>query len=206
MSLTPPPPPDNSSEAELQLIDCLLAVDQSTANYPWNPAELATADYYLETDRHFSLDSWSEAELTHSSQAFFAKIQSCWDNSPSPEVALNPLAALMAKFGARVPQQWLAQIAANVSRLVPEQLEPIDHLVRSVQDLLPTWAAEDLLVIARPYAYAMRGDTGVEQLDNIVRPLDWDQLSELERAKLTMTIAQVAINHNTVQLDNLANK
>ncbi len=196
MPLNPQSPPDNSSEVELQLIDRLLVTDESIANYPWNPAEPATADYYAETDCHFSLDSWSEAEITYSSQAFFAKIQSCWANSPSPELELSPLAALIAKFGARVPQQWLAQISANVVRLVPEQLEPIDQLVQSVQDLLPNWMAEDLLVIARPYAYTMRGDTGVEQLDNIVRPLEWDQLSELERAKLTMAIAQVAILEN----------
>jgi hypothetical protein len=206
MSSSNQSPSDKLAEAQLQLIDCLLAVDESAANYPWNPAEPAAAEYYLETDRHFSLDSWSDTEIAHSSQAFFAKIQSCWANSPSPELELSPLAALMAKFGARVPQQWLAQIAANVSRLVPEQLEPIDHLVQSVQDLLPNWMAEDLLVIARPYAYAMRGDTGVEHLSNIVRPLDWDQLSELERAKLTIAIAQVAINGTTVQLDDSTNK
>jgi hypothetical protein len=197
MSQSNQSPPDKSSEVQAQLVDLLLATDPASAGvYPWHPAESATADYYAETDRHFSLDSWSDAELTHSSQAFFAKIQSCWDNSPRPELELSPLAALMAKFGTRVPQQWLAQIATNVSRLVPEQLEPIEHLVQSVQDLLPNWAAEDLLVIARPYAYAMRGDTGVEQIDNLVRPLDWDQLSELERAKLTMAIAQVAISGN----------
>jgi hypothetical protein len=197
MSQSNQSPPDKSSEVQAQLVDLLLATDPVSAGiYPWNPAEPATADYYAETDRHFSLDSWSETELTNSSQAFFAKIQSCWANSPSPELELSPLATLMAKFGARVPQQWLAQIATNVSRLVPEQLEPIEHLVQSVQDLLPNWAAEDLLVIARPYAYAMRGDTGVEQIDNLVRPLDWDQLSELERAKLTMAIAQVAISEN----------
>jgi hypothetical protein len=197
MSQSNQSPPDKSSEVQAQLVDLLLATDPASAGiYPWHPAEPATTDYYAETDRHFSLDSWSDAELTHSSQAFFAKIQSCWANSPRLELELSPLAALMAKFGTRVPQQWLAQIATNVSRLVPEQLEPIEHLVQSVQDLLPNWAAEDLLVIARPYAYAMRGDTGVENLDNIVRPLDWDQLSELERAKLTMAIAQVAISGN----------
>ncbi len=193
MSLNPQLPPDDS-EVQAQLIDCLLAA--STTTYPWNPAEPATADYYLETDRHFSLDDWSEAEITQRSRSFFAQIQSCWANSPTPVLELSPLAALMEKFGARVPQQWLAQIAANVSGLATNQLEPIDRLVQSVQDLLPNWAADDLLVIARPYAYAMRGDTGVENIDNIVRPLAWTELSELERAKLTIAIAQAAINES----------
>jgi hypothetical protein len=191
MSLNPQLPLDDS-EVQAQLIDSLLA--SSTSTYPWNPADPATADYYLEADRHFSLDDWSDAEITQRSQSFFAQIQSCWANSPTPVLELSPLAALIEKFGARVPQQWLAQIAANVSGLATNQLEPIDRLVQSVQDLLPNWAAEDLLVIARPYAYAMRGDTGVNNIDNIVRPLAWTELSELERAKLTIAIAQAAIN------------
>jgi hypothetical protein len=193
MSLNPQVPLDES-EVQAQLIDCLLA--SSTANYPWNPAEPATADYYLDTDRHFSLDDWSEAEITQRSRSFFAQIQSCWANSPTPVLELSPLAALIEKFGARVPQQWLAQIADKVGSLATNQLEPIDRLVQSVQDLLPNWAAEDLLVIARPYAYAMRGDTGVNNIDNIVRPLAWTELSELERAKLTIAIAQAAINES----------
>ena len=192
MSLNPQFPLDDS-EAQAELIDCLLA--SSTANYPWNPAAPDTADYYLETDRHFSLDNWSEAEITQKSRSFFAQIQSCWANSPTPVLEISPLAALVEKFGARVPQQWLAQIAANVHDLAANQLEPIDRLVQSVQDLLPNWATEDLLVIARPYAYAMRGDTGVNDIDNIVRPLAWTELSELERAKLTIAIAQAAINY-----------
>ncbi|MCY7366729.1 MAG: hypothetical protein LH474_01070 [Chamaesiphon sp.] len=192
MSQNPQLPLDDS-EVQAQLIDCLLA--SSTITYPWNPAEPATADYYLETDRHFNLDDWSDAEITQRSRSFFAQIQSCWANSPTPVLEISPLAALIEKFGARVPQQWLAQIAANVSDLATNQLEPIDRLVQSVQDLLPNWATEDLLVIARPYAYAMRGDTGVDNIDNIVRPLAWTELSELERAKLTIAIAQAAINH-----------
>ena len=192
MSLNPELPLDDS-EAQAELIDCLLA--SSTTTYPWNPAAPATADYYLETDRHFSLDNWTDAEITEKSRSFFAQIQSCWANLPIPVLEISPLAALIEQFGARVPQQWLAQIAANVHDLATNQLEPIDRLIQSVQDLLPNWATEDLLVIARPYVYAMRGDTGVNDIDNIVRPLAWTELSELERAKLTIAIAQAAINY-----------
>ena len=192
MPLNPQLPLDDS-EAQAELFDCLLA--SSITTYPWNPAAPDTADYYLETDRHFSLDNWSEAEITQRSRSFFAQIQSCWANSSTPVLEISPLAALIEQFGARVPEQWLAQIAANVHDLATNQLEPIDRLVQSVQDLLPNWATEDLLVIARPYAYAMRGDTGVNNIDNIVRPLAWTELSELERAKLTIAIAQAAINY-----------
>ena len=195
MSLKSQSPQDNPSEAEAHLMDCLLA--SSTANYPWNPTDPATADYYTESDRSFSLDDWSEAEIGQRSQSFFASIQSCWVDAPSPDLEMSPLAALTAKFGARVPQPWLAQIAANVSSLAASNLKPVEHLVQSVQDLLSNWPTDDLLVMARPYAYAMRCDPGVDNPDNIVRPLEWTELSKVERAKLTILIAQYAIDINS---------
>jgi hypothetical protein len=191
MSLNSQPAFNHSSEAEAELMDCLLA--SSTANYPWSPADLDTADYYATSDRQFNLDDLSEAEINQRSQFFLTGIHSCWDNAPSSESEVSPLAALTAKFGARVPQQWLSQISTNVSNLVTNNLEPVDRLVQSVQDLLSSWATEDLLVMARPYAYAMRCNPGVDNPDNIVRPLAWSELSEVERAKLTILIAQYAI-------------
>ena len=200
MSIKSQSPLNNSSEveAEAHLMDCLLA--SPTTNYPWNPTDPATADYYTESDSSFSLDDWSDAEIGQRSQSFFASIKSCWENAPSPELEMSPLAVLTAKFGARVPQQWLAQIAANVSSLAASNLEPVEQLVQSVQDLLSNWAKEDLLVMARPYAYAMRCDPGVDNPDNVVRPLDWSELSEVERAKLTILIAQYAIDTNSSEL------
>jgi hypothetical protein len=183
--------PEHQHQSEAELMDGLLAA--STIEYPWNPADPDTADYYAQTDRHFSLDDWSDAEIAQKSQSLYAQIQSVWE-TPALGVTFSPLAALTAKFGARVPQQWLAQIAANVSSLATSQLEPVDRLVGSVQDLLANWATEDLLLLARPYAFAMRCDLGANDPDRIVRPLAWAELSDLERAKLTILIAQEAID------------
>ncbi len=182
----------SNAEAEAELIDCLLAA--TTVKYPWHPADPDTANYYDRSDHQFSLDDWSDAEISQRSQSFFASIQSCWEEAPSAESQMNSLAALTAKFGARVPQQWLAQIAANVSSMATSNLEPVDRLVQSVQDLLSNWAIDDLLVMARPYAYPMRCNPGVDHSDQIVRPLDWAELSEIERAKLIVFIAQYAID------------
>jgi hypothetical protein len=182
---------DRNDLSEAELMDCLLAA--STAEYPWNPADPETGEYYAKSDLQFSLDDWSDDEIVQKSQSFFTSIQSCWD-APTLNAGVSPLAELTAKFGERVPQQWLVQIAAHVSILATSSLEPVDRLVRSVEDLLSNWASDDLLVMARPYAYAMRCNPGVDNPDNIVRPLDWEQLSELERAKLTILIAQCAID------------
>jgi hypothetical protein len=183
-----------SSEAEADLMNCLLA--SSTIDYPWNPTDPESADYYAVSDRNFNLDEWSDAELGQRSQSFFSQVQTCWENSPSPELQLNPLEALTAKFGSRVPQQWLATIAANVSTLASSNLEPVEQLVQSVRELLSNWATDDLLVMARPYAYAMRCNPGVDEPDNIVRSVEWTELSEIERAKLTILIAQYAIDNS----------
>ncbi len=183
-----------SSEAEADLMNGLLA--SSTIDYPWNPTDPEAADYYAESDRNFNLDEWSEAELGQRSQSFFSQVQGCWKNSPSAEPELNPLEALTAKFGSRVPQQWLATIATNVSALASSNLEPVEQLVQSVRELLSNWATDDLLVMARPYAYAMRCNPGVDEPNNIVRAVEWKELSEIERAKLTILIAQYAIDNS----------
>jgi hypothetical protein len=192
MSLDRQPELINRSQAEAELIDCLLT--SPTLDYPWDPTEPATADYYTESDRYFSLDDWSDTEIEQKSQSFFTQIQACWLDTSSPEREFNPAQLLTDKFGHRVPHQWLAAIATKVSSLANSQLEPVEQLVQSVQDLLTNWAADDLLVMARPYAYAMRCDPGVNDPDRIVRPLEWTELTELERAKLTILIAQYAID------------
>jgi hypothetical protein len=192
MSFNSQSEPDYISQAEAELMDCLLA--SSTANYPWNPADPEAESYYTQTDANFSLDDWSDEEIGQKSQSFFASIHSCWADAPSSEPAVSPLASLTAKFGTRVPQQWLSQIAAKVSTLAASNLEPVEQLVQSVQDLLSNWATDDLLVMARPYAYAMRCNPGVDNPENIVRSLDWTELSEVERAKFTILIAQYAID------------
>lgn len=182
----------HQSKSEAELIDCLLAAP--TLDYPWDTTVLETADYYVDTDSYFSLDNWSDQEIAETSVGFFAQIQSCWANSPAPELELDPLVSLTDKFGTRVPQEWLKAIATQVKNLASQKLEPIDRLVHSVKDLLLDWAADDLLVMARPYAYAMRCDPGVNDPTRIVRDLAWTELSELERAKLTILIAQYAID------------
>jgi hypothetical protein len=183
--------PERQHQSEAELMAGLLA--GKTIEYPWNPADPDTADYYAHTDSHFSLDDWPDAEIAQRSQSLSARLQSVWETTALDATA-SPLVALTARFGSRVPHSWLAQIAANVSRMATSQLEPVDRLVGSVRDLLTNWATDDLLVMARPYAYAMRCDPGVDNPDNIVRPLDWAELSELERAKLTILIAQYAID------------
>jgi hypothetical protein len=49
------------SDIETDLMNCLLTAP--TIEYPWNPADPDTADYYVRSDRHFCLKDLSDAEL-----------------------------------------------------------------------------------------------------------------------------------------------
>jgi hypothetical protein len=192
--------PATAAEFAAELMESLL--DESTAtNYPWNPAAPEAEEYYAALDEQFSLDDWSDEELTNRSDRFFSALSNCWDDAPTEEVATTAPASLTdrlsQKFADRLPQQWLAGIAAKVSQVATAQLEVEEKLVQSVQDLLSNWSVDDLSLFARPYAYAMRCDSGIEDPANVARDLPWDELNETEKAKLTILVAQYAIELQT---------
>ncbi|MCY7276196.1 MAG: hypothetical protein LH702_21280, partial [Phormidesmis sp. CAN_BIN44] len=102
---------------------------------------------------------------------------------------------LAQKF-ASVPQTLLAAIARQAQKVVETSNSLADQLVQCVQDVLPTWADDDLQVLARPLAYAMRSD-GADVVDatvNSVRPIAWNDLSETEQARMSLAIARYAID------------
>jgi hypothetical protein len=78
----------------------------------------------------------------------------------------------------------------------------MEQLVACVRDALPSLAEEDLQVLARPMAYAMRDEASnvTESVLAATRALDWAALSEIEQARLGLTIAYEALS----QLDDRA--
>jgi len=80
----------------------------------------------------------------------------------------------------------------NTSRLIGDQL-----LVECVQTVLPNCETETLLVLARPYAYAMRGlePQNAESTISDINNREWTVLSEIEQAKVSLAIAHYAFTH-----------
>ncbi|NJL85852.1 MAG: hypothetical protein HC886_07540 [Leptolyngbyaceae cyanobacterium SM1_1_3] len=76
----------------------------------------------------------------------------------------------------------------------------LNQLVYCVEDILAAWDQADLQVMARPLALAMRDGQGeaVEVALRSVRPENWQALSGMEQARLTLAIARYAI----AQLDS----
>jgi hypothetical protein len=94
----------------------------------------------------------------------------------------------------------LEAIASKAQQIFSTNLSLADQLVLCVKPLLPNWADEDLLVLARPLAYAMRGasDSNGESIPGVPRPVEWTELTQMEQVRMSLAVAHSAL----VQLNN----
>jgi hypothetical protein len=175
------------SQFQVELDDLLDAVLSTDTPYPWDFTDPASATYIEKLEQEFSLDSWLDEEIAQRSQDFFARLDGIWAQT-----------ALSQRFAAWAPQSVLNAIVQQAQKVVASNLSLADQLIQCVQESLPDWNVDDLQVLARPLAYAMRGvetETAqvVESTLQSVRPLSWEELSELEQARLSLAIARCAL-------------
>nr|WP_290222786.1 hypothetical protein [Trichocoleus desertorum] len=175
------------SQFQVELDELLDAVLSTDTPYPWDITDPASATYIEKLEQEFSLDSWLDEEIAQRSHDFFARLDGIWAQT-----------ALSQRFAAWAPQSVLNAIVQQAQKVVASNLSLADQLIQCVQDSLPDWNVDDLQVLARPLAYAMRGvetetTQVVESTLQSVRPLSWEELSELEQARLSLAIARCAL-------------
>jgi hypothetical protein len=171
--------------------DAMINLDMSDSPkskiaYPWNPAE--SEDFFNELEQTCAPE-FAEVDFAAKSQGFYAHLDRLFS-------ATTLQTALSHKF-ALVPQALLNAIAQQAQQVAESSATLADQLVQSVQSVLPNWAEDDLYVLARPLAYAMRGEeyeAAVDTTLNNLRPVSWEQLSETEQARLTLAIARYALS------------
>jgi hypothetical protein len=160
-----------------ELLEVLLQEDTC---YPWNHTDPETETYFAKLEKDFSLlDSLEADELASHADSFYHCLDKCWESAASLQVKES----VFQRFGHLVPSNWIDAIATQATQLISENLSPIDRIVACVQPLLSHWGEEDLQVFARPLAYTMRGE-------NTVKQAPWDELSEIEKVRFSMKIAQ----------------
>lgn len=181
------------NQAQGELLEVLLQPEEDC--YPWNPAEPEAEAYFAELERGFLLDSWQDSEeIQDRARGLFEQLDQCWA-SPAA-LAIDPVTSdLVEQFATFVPQVKIEAIVRRAQQAVAEKLSLVEQLVSCVNPLLPHWAEEDLLVLARPWAYAMRGnpDTLGEVNLRTTRAAEWSELSQMEQARLSLAIARCAI-------------
>jgi len=191
------------SQVDLELLETLLEPDDAT--YPWNPADEESEAYFDELEQQFGMQDLLEEELTTRSQDFYSHLDTLWsgispssdsNHNPHQAIVLNLQERLSSTFAARVPQALLNTIAIKAAQILAAQQSIGEQLVECVQTVLPNWGTEDLLVLARPFAYAMRSSESQKAASalNNLQNTEWTALSEVEKAKVSLAIASYAFN------------
>ncbi|XHX76623.1 MAG: hypothetical protein RBJ76_19600 [Stenomitos frigidus ULC029] len=160
---------------------------QATIPYVWNPATPEAEPFFKALEQALPLDDWNAADVAIHSDRFFAQVNQLWSNATLQET-------LIQRFATRIPQTLLTAIATRAQQVLSSSVSLADQLVQCVQEALPHLAEDDLHVLARPLAYAMRGnDSPIESTLERVRSVEWDALSDVEQARLSLAIARYAI-------------
>lgn len=185
--------PDFWSEAEHELWEVLL---QDETTYCWDVADSESEAYLTQLETAFPLDQLLDMDIQARSQAFFRELDQLWPEEVPQTVTFRSdiLAVLCQKFASRAPQVTLETIAATAKELVSSNLCLAERLVRCVKELSIGWTEEDLLVMARPLAYAMRGGEteAIETFLDKVREVPFCELSPMEKARLSLAISRYA--------------
>lgn len=194
---------------ELELLETLLASE--TATYPWNPAEEAAEAFFLEQEQQLQQEDWWEEELAVRAPEFLSSVEQLWENTKPTTASASATdeqllqTTLQQRFAAYIPTAWLQEIAHRATEMLATQKSMAQQLVQCVQELLPNCSEDDLLILARPYAYSMRSSvdpstTAVESTLNRYGQ-DWEIRSDIERAQISLAIARYAISQLQAQRD-----
>jgi hypothetical protein len=189
------------SPLDLELLSTLLEPEDAT--YPWNPADEASEAYFHHLELQFNCQDFSDAELMTSSTNFYQNLDTIWDqvaivaDDNISQNTVNSLQTVLQNAFGIIPEGLLTAIAQKASEVFTIEQSASENLIKCVQSLLPTWQIDDLLVLARPFVYSMRSNEP-QPLTSIIRDFenrDWDSLSAIEQAKITLAIADYALQH-----------
>lgn len=166
-----------------------VIVDENEA-YPWNPEERETEAYFNELETEFALtDIWDEAEMTTHADHFFAEVNKQWSTQDTTPIKTR----LYDRFASRLPKHRLEQIIEAAQHTIEENIDQLQQqVVECVKPLWQGWTDAELYVFARPLVSAMRGSTPIKQAP-------WEELSEIDQIRLSMIVAQEAIDELSQQ-------
>ena len=148
------------------------------------------------------MQDFSDLELSTSTDNFYQNLDTIWDQvavleNNSSKNTVNYLQEVLQNAFSVIPRGLLTAIAQKATKVSILEQSASEKLVECVQALLPSWEVDDLLVLARPFAYAMRSSEP-HTLTSLIRDFeerDWANLSEIEQAKITLAIADYALQH-----------
>jgi hypothetical protein len=205
-------PSSLQAQAELELLEYILQgdglhpwrSDQVDADqyhpYPWDLSDPTSEAYFAAMEQEVEAAGWTAQDLASQGQALAATLEQAW-STITPAIAVKEAMAkavstdLFQQFLIQVPQKLVEDIVAQARQVVSANLSVAEQMVACVKEILPGWGEDDLQVLARPFAYAMR-DAEHEMLEAALRSVRcaaWTELSGIEQARLSLAIARYAI-------------
>ncbi len=163
----------------IELLDTILTEDNI---YPWEISVESTAAYFNNLE---SLNIETEINTDN----FFSYLDNCWQSFDNNKLETS----LREKFGQLIPQEFYQMIVNQATKIISEELTAIEQLIKCVQPLLTNWGEEDLQTFARPFVYATRSGKKAH-----TEEINWDKLSEVKKARLTVEIAHFALKQLTI--------
>ncbi|WP_414618837.1 hypothetical protein [Calothrix sp. CCY 0018] len=201
------------SQTELDLLAILLEPEDNS--YPWNPCEDDTTAYFDRLEEQFVMQELLDEELSTRCEGFHNQLDALWskcDTSTQYNCNTNsPLAVKLQKnlqkqFSNSIPSSWISSIAQKAAEIFNDKQSITEQLIECVQAVLPSLEVDDIMVLARPIAYATRSGepSKVEStLANFDRDdeREWAALSEIEQAKAGLAVAYHALNQLETQTE-----
>lgn len=179
--------------AELDLLASILAADPT---YPWNPYAPESEAYFTELEARWDETGTVDA-IAAGWQALSAQLDTLWPAAEqAPERVANLVKTLTQRFTVTLPEQVLQTLASQALALANTGRPLMEQMVQCAQSVLTGWDEGDLEVLARPLALSLRDGRG-EILDLQIRAMhqaDWATLSEIEKARLSLALASLALS------------
>lgn len=191
---------NNFNALDLELLEALLASED--AIYPWNPADVCSEAYFDDLEQQFNRQDFSASKLIENANNFYHNLDKIWGQTVAEtgnirNNTVNYLQKALSNAFSVIPEFLLMEIAQKATVVLMVEKSASEKLVECVQTLLPNWDRDDLLVLARPFAYYMRSSEP-DKLTSVIKDLenrDWSNLSEIEQAKISLAIANYALEY-----------
>lgn len=185
---------DDLSVTQAALLQAVLDTERSA---PWLAEDVA-AEYENSVESAGAALEISNEEAAEGWQGLSAQLNQIWADAASGVVADNAgvLAQLQQRFGERLPGHLLTVIADKAQQAVRGAEPMVTQMISCVQDEFAQLAVADLQVMARPMAFAMRGNSADELVEATVQSIredNWEALSPIEQARLSLAAARYAI-------------
>lgn len=189
--------PENFYPIHLELLEALLEPEDAT--YPWNPVAAESEEYFHDAEAQCVINELLDAELSARSLGFYNQLDTLWSNNYNRTTNAVIVASLkknlLAAIAERIPHEWIERIAEKASDIFNLKQTMSEQLMLCAQAVLPNLGADDLFVLARPFAYAMRNSEpqSLESVLNKVGEHEWKNLSEIEQARVSIAVAYYAL-------------